>query len=89
MSLSPLYLIRLLIHHPRTNSKNGLCDLCVGPIPTRTRDKKASSAYIIAFSCLWVIDIVMLMPFSMDMYVLVSYGTVHMDVRMGVLFSEK
>jgi hypothetical protein len=29
VSLSPLYLIHLLILHPRTNSKKGLCDLCV------------------------------------------------------------
>ena len=41
------------------------------------------------YSCLWVIKVVMLMPVSMGVYVLVSYGTMHMDVRMGVLFSEK
>jgi hypothetical protein len=28
VSLSPLYLILLLIHHPRTNSYYGLCALC-------------------------------------------------------------
>ena len=25
----PMYLIHLLIHHPRTSSKKGLCGLCV------------------------------------------------------------
>jgi hypothetical protein len=29
VSLSPLYLILLLILHPRTNSKKRLCGLCV------------------------------------------------------------
>jgi len=29
VSLSPLYLIHLLILHPRTNSKKSLCGLCV------------------------------------------------------------
>ena len=39
VSLSPLYLIHLLILHPRTNSKNGLCDLCVRPIPNSANGK--------------------------------------------------
>ena len=34
-------LILLLILHPRTSSKNGLCVLCVRPIPNRARVKKS------------------------------------------------
>jgi hypothetical protein len=40
VSLSPLYLILLLILHPRTSSKKRLCVLCVRPIPNRANGKR-------------------------------------------------
>jgi hypothetical protein len=43
VSLSPPYLINLLIHHPRTNSKKRLCALCVETDTKQGKRQKAST----------------------------------------------
>ena len=43
VSLSPLYLIHPLIHHPRTNSNNGLCGLCVETDTNQGKYQKANT----------------------------------------------
>jgi hypothetical protein len=47
VSLSPLYLINLLISHPRTSSKKGLCGLCVETDTKQDKGKKVSKKTIL------------------------------------------
>jgi hypothetical protein len=43
VSLYPLYLIPILINHPRTNSKKRLCALCVETDTNQSKSQKTST----------------------------------------------